>query len=259
MTHKNITERLYLSTVAEDAAATAEKHGLGLEIAEFCTAMNMDENFAQYDAAVRQKLCRTNRRILHAPFNELCPAAIDPLVYDIAKKRYQQTYELASTYGIKRLVVHSGYVPLIYFKSYFVERSVTFWKEFLSGKPEDLTLVLENVLEDEPDMLIDIIKGVDDPRLRLCFDTGHANITRKGLSLMEWAEKILPHLGHAHLHNNSGWPDRHAVLGDGEIDMEALLTLLAEGQPDATLTIESIESAPSVRWLIDKGFLGADR
>jgi sugar phosphate isomerase/epimerase len=252
----NIKDRLYLSTVAADAVQTAEKYQLGLEIAEFCTAMNMDEGFAEYDTVVRQKLRHTGKRIMHAPFNELCPAAIDPLVYDIARRRYNQAYKLAGTYGIKRLVVHSGYVPLVYFQSYFAERSVVFWKEFLSDKPEDLTLVLENVLEDEPDMLIDIVKGVDDPRLRLCFDIGHANITKKGLSLMAWSEKILPYLGHAHLHNNSGWPDRHAPLGDGEIDVRALLSLIADSQPDATLTIESIESAPSVAWLLDNGFLG---
>jgi len=39
---KNIKERLYLSTVAEDDFDMAEQYGLGLEIAEFCTAMNMD-------------------------------------------------------------------------------------------------------------------------------------------------------------------------------------------------------------------------
>jgi sugar phosphate isomerase/epimerase len=255
MSKQDISGRLYLSTVAEDAVPAAEQYGLGLEIAEFCTAMNMDENFTEYDGVVRRKLRNTARRILHAPFNELCPAAIDPKVYEIAKKRYQQAYELAGTYGIKRLVVHSGFVPLVYFPSYFAERSVVFWKEFLSDKPDDLTLVLENVLEDGPDMLLDIVRGVDDPRFRLCFDTGHANITKKGLTMTEWAEKILPYLGHAHLHNNIGWPDRHGALGDGEINMEALLELITEGQPAATLTIESIESAPSVAWLAAHGFL----
>jgi sugar phosphate isomerase/epimerase len=40
--------------------------------------------------------------------------------------------------------------------------------------------VLENVLEDSPDELIGIVQGVNDPRLRLCLDIGHANITKKG-------------------------------------------------------------------------------
>lgn len=251
----NIKDRLYLSTVAQDAAQTAKRYGLGLEIAEFCTAVNMDANFSEYDPLVREKLDGVHRRVMHLPFNELCPAAIDPKVYEIAKARYRQAYELACTYGIRRLVAHSGYVPFVYIRTYFAERSIVFWKEFLSDKPDDLTLVLENVLEDEPDMLVDIVRGVDDPRLRLCLDTGHANITKKGLTLMEWTERILPYLGHVHLHNNGGWPDRHGALGDGEIDMERLLALITEGQPEATLTVESIESAPSVRWLVEKGYL----
>ena len=35
---------LYLSTIDPRAGEIARKYGLGLEIAEFCTALNMDEN-----------------------------------------------------------------------------------------------------------------------------------------------------------------------------------------------------------------------
>ena len=104
-------------------------------------------------------------------------------------------------------------------------------------------------------MLIDIVKGVDDPRLRLCFDIGHANITKKGLTIMEWTKMILPYLGHAHLHNNYGWPDSHNALDDGEMDIEAILKLILEGQPDATLTLEVRESRRSIDWLVGKGLL----
>ena len=38
-------EKLYISTIAEDDAELAQKYGLGLEIAEYCTAWNMDEFF----------------------------------------------------------------------------------------------------------------------------------------------------------------------------------------------------------------------
>jgi endonuclease IV len=154
----DIKNRLYLSTVAEDAAPTAAEYRLGLELAEFCTASNMDEDFAYWDTVAREKMKSADRLILHAAFNELCPAAIDPMVLEIAKKRYNQAYELAASYGIHRMVVHSGYVPFVYFKEYFVERSVNFWREFLSDKPADFTVVLENVLEDEPLMLMEIIK-----------------------------------------------------------------------------------------------------
>ena len=211
-------ERLYLSTIADDAPETAAAYGLGLELAEFCTASNMDADFERTDALARAKMKRAGRAMLHAPFNELCPSAIDPLVLDVAKKRYAQAYELARGYGMRRMVVHSGFVPLIYFPEYFTGRAVDFWREYLKKLPADFTLVMENVLEDAPDMLIDIVRGVGDPRFKLCLDIGHANITKKGLAIEDWTRAVLPYLGHSHLHNNFGWPrfaQRARRRGDG--------------------------------------------
>ena len=51
-------DQLFLSTIAPDAAEEARRHGLGLEIAEYCTAWNMDEQFETTHAADRG----TNRR-----------------------------------------------------------------------------------------------------------------------------------------------------------------------------------------------------
>lgn len=38
-------QRLYLSTIGEDAPALARRLGLGLEVAEYCTAWRMDREF----------------------------------------------------------------------------------------------------------------------------------------------------------------------------------------------------------------------
>lgn len=252
----DITQRIYLSTVAGDASVTAKEYCLGLELAEFCTASNMDRDFAEWDKKATGNMKGVSRFVLHAPFNELCPAAIDPNVLDNAKLRYRQAYELAAGYDIHRMVVHSGYVPFVYFKGYFVERSVEFWREYLDNKPADFFINVENVLEDSPDELIEIVKGVNDPRFRLCLDVGHANITKNGITMEAWTQAVLPYLGHVHLHNNHGWPDSHEMLGSGDMDMERLLHLIIEGAPAATLTLEIRDSCrSSVEWLIDKGFI----
>ena len=59
-------ENTYLSTIAADAVRVAAEYGLGLEIAEYCTAWNMDERFAPVDAVVKKKL----ERVLQA-FSEI--------------------------------------------------------------------------------------------------------------------------------------------------------------------------------------------
>ena len=45
-------ENIYLSTIAPEAASLARKHGFGLEIAEYCTAWNMDRQVSSTDHAV---------------------------------------------------------------------------------------------------------------------------------------------------------------------------------------------------------------
>ena len=43
-------ETIYLSTISTDAPCVAREHSFGLELAEFCTAWNMDEKFIHVDS-----------------------------------------------------------------------------------------------------------------------------------------------------------------------------------------------------------------
>lgn len=248
-------DRLYISTTAEDGETLAKTHGLGLEIAEYCTAENMDTRFAETDAIVRRKMTAAGRFTFHAAFNELCPAAIDPLVVEITKKRYAQAVKTARDYGIKRMVVHSGYTPLVYFKSWFTEKSIAFWKEFLREVPEDMTLCYENVMEDAPDMPVEIVREVNDPRFCLCLDVGHANCQISEVPVEQWVDSFAPWLGHVHLHNNEGGWDIHAPLGEGSIPMKDIIRRIEEKCSGVTYAIENMYAAQSVEWLQKEGFL----
>ncbi len=232
----------------------AVSEGLGLEIAEFCTAYNMDTYFGEYMPKVREKMAKAERFTFHAPFNELCPAAIDPMVLDVTKYRYRQAFRLAADLGIRKIIVHSGYVPLIYYKSWFSERSVEFWKEIIGELPEGITVCLENVMEDEPQLLTGIVRDVNDNRFRLCLDIGHANC-QSSLSICEWADVTAPYLEHIHIHNNFGERDTHNNLGEGTIPMREALLYLDRLCPKLTCTIESMKAAPSVEWLKNNGIL----
>ena len=71
-------ERLYLSTIDPKAGDLARRYFLGVEIASFCTARNMDENLPETEEELNAPLAGISRRVLHGPFNELFPCAIDP-------------------------------------------------------------------------------------------------------------------------------------------------------------------------------------
>lgn len=240
-------ENIYLSTIDDAAAMLAGEYGLGLEIAQYCTAWNMDREFHCVDPLVRESLKGIHRSTLHGPYNELFPCAIDPKARELAAFRYRQAINLAKSYGSSKVILHGGYNPWIYYPVWYVEQSILFWKEFLREDP-GVEIVVENVLETEPQWLLDIVKGVDDPRLKLCLDVGHVN-AYSHIPLEEWLKSWTPHIGHFHVHNNDGTRDQHNPLTEGTIPMKELFARIEELCPDATVTLELMDGKSSVQWL----------
>jgi sugar phosphate isomerase/epimerase len=215
----------------------------------------MDTDFERWDLLVREKMRGVERFTFHAPFNELCPSAVDPLIVEVTKKRYAQAYDLMRGYGINTMIAHSGFMPVLYDENWFAVNSIKFWKEFLSDKPECFRLYIENVFEPSPGILCKIADGVNDRRLGLCLDIGHTALSGKAVPIAEWVEQTLPFLGHFHLHNNWGKGDTHNALGDGNIDVAAIISMVTEAAPDVTFTIETSNGKASIEWLKANGFL----
>ena len=233
----------------------AVPNGMGLEIAEFCIAENLDENLEETDAVIRKKVALVPDIVLHGPYNELVPCAIDSRVRAVAEFRYGQALEMAKRYGARKIVFHAGYVPSNYFSGFFIHESVKFWKRFLDEHPGDYEICLENVIEDDPSLLTGIAEGVDDERLKLCLDIGHCNLTP--VKPMEWLDRFAPYLSHLHIHNNMGRRpgdkafsgDLHSGLGNGVIDINAILEKTVSLCDGVTVTVESSDLAGSVEWL----------
>lgn len=241
-------EQIYLSTVDPRAGELARELGLGVEIAEYCTAWNMDREYPQTDERLRGALAGNPRRILHGPFNELFPCAIDPEARDLAARRYRQAIALARDYGADKVVIHAGFNPWLYYPVWFREQSAVFWREFLAEDP-GVEIVLENVLEQEPEWMTEILRAVDSPRLRLCLDVGHVN-AYSPVDAAQWLRRCAPWISHFHLHNNNGTRDAHDPLFRGSIPMEELLTLAGELCPEATFTLELPDAENSARELM---------
>lgn len=242
-------ERFFLSTIDPAAQDLARAYGLGLEIAEFCTAWNMDRDFSQTDSLVQRKLAGISRRVLHGPFNELFPCAIDPKARELAAARFQQAAALARRYGADKMVLHGGFNPWLYYEPWYVSQSAVFWRDF--SVPEGLTICIENVMETKPELLLSILEQAENPALGLCLDVGHVN-AYSTLPPMEWIAQCAGWVRHVHIHNNFGDVDSHNGLDQGTIPMEALLEALDRLCPQATITLEVPEVRASVQWLAQR-------
>ena len=244
-------DRLYLSTIDPEAGKLARTFGLGIEIADYCTAVNLDEAFSQTDEKLQKQLANVPRRLLHGPFNELFPCAIDPLARRLAAFRYDQALNLSQRYGAAKLILHGGYSPRLYFPCWYVEQSVLFWREFLESHPGDYEICLENVMEEEPELLRSIVSQVDDPRLGLCLDVGHVNVYSR-IPAEKWLACWGEFLFHAHLHNNDGTADTHSALNQGSLPMALLIDALPSA---ATATLELPQIGENIGWLKNQGIL----
>lgn len=247
-------DKLFISTIADDATLLAKDYNVGLELSEFCTAVNMDKNFKDTLATVKEKMKFSKNFFFHAPFNELYPAAIDPLAVDLVHTRLNMATDIALSLGVKNIVVHSGHVPQLYFNEWFIEKSIVFWKDFLANKPNDICYNMENMVDEEPSPLVEIVASVNDERLRLCLDIGHAHSVSQ-ISVMEWLREESKYLSHFHIHNNNGDYDAHNNLSDGTIDMKAFLAEAEKLCPNATYTIETMHAVPSLNWLLANNIL----
>lgn len=243
-------DRLYVSTIDREAGKVARQYGLGIEIAEFCTAWNMDRELPAVEKTLEETLTGVSRRVLHGPFNELFPCAIDPKARQLTAFRFSQAAALAQAYGAGKLVLHGGFNPQMYYPQWYVEQSVHFWKDFLETLPDGLTVCVENVLEPTPDMLLDILRGVEDSRLRLCLDVGHVNAYSR-IPAKTWLTKCGAYLSHLHIHNNDGTWDTHNALFEGTLPIRELVDI-AMRETEATATLELPKCEPSVKWLLEE-------
>ncbi len=244
--------QMYLSTLSPDAPALAEKHALGLELTQFCTAVNMDENFEFWSQSVLECMHSTSKFVLHAPFSELTPCAIDPLVRKVSLHRLKQAADLCARYGIRRMVVHSGFIPNVYFPVWYLDQGVPFFRELLSFLPDDFELLIENVLDPTPDLLASAIERINDPRARVCLDVGHAFCVSK-VPLRDWVNALSPCIAHLHLHDNDSTFDQHLAPGNGKIGYPSFFDLLDENVPNASWTFECPDASGCIQKLLEFG------
>lgn len=272
----NIKDRLYIATFQQDATAVAAEYGLGLEINHTCISEDLDpdkrpallENINRdLDASGRFLM-----PLLHGPFTEIYPAAIDYRARKMAAERLEEAFEVCRCAGSKKMIVHTGWLPFIYFKDWQAEKGARFWHDFMADKPEDFTLLVESVLEDEPYMLIDfmahiaelsackdgfIADGAVSKRIKLCLDVGHANaMTGADLPVERWIELLGGLIGHFHLHNNDGTADTHSAFDEGAMDMDSVLSAIREHcSDDVTFTIEARDCRSCAEWLASHGYI----
>ena len=248
---------IFLATFEMDAENVIRKHGIGIEFNQFCVSSTLYD--CRRDLACRAMQAQLDRlglkapeqAICHGPFTEILPESIDTEFAELGIKRVGQAVDGCKKLGVNRLVAHSGYYPTLYFRDWHRDKSIWFWSKLLELCPDDFHVYLENVIDTEPTCLLEVVEKIDDPRLELCLDIGHAHCaTEPKYTVYDWIKLWGKKIGHFHFHNNNGTGDQHNSIFKGTMFIPDVLACIDETCKDeATITVESRDCDKTCGWL----------
>lgn len=180
---------------------------------------------------------------LYGPFREMNVGSKVPEIVNAAEKYYNKVYNIASYLWCTEIVLHNGYVPWTSSEIKWAENAIKFRKNFLENK-KWITICLKNLLELNSGVLIKVIDGVNDQRIKACLDIWHA-YSNSNMNINNWIETLWDRIAYYHLHTNHGkqnvsqHDDEHLGLKSGTIDIVDVLKCSERFSPSAIRALES--------------------
>jgi deoxyribonuclease-4 len=196
---------------------------------------------------------------VHAPYL-INVATTNNRVRHPSRKTLQQACDAAGAIGAAGVIVHGGHLPV----DDDIEEGYRNWRTSLERLHTEVPVLIEdtaggdNAVARHVDRILrlfEVLDGVEVP-LGFCLDTCHLHAA--GEDLVDGTERLLRGLGRidlVHL-NDSRDPagsgrDRHANLGTGQIDEEALVAAVKAA--DAPVVVETPgeaeDQAADIAWI----------
>jgi len=207
----------YMTTFEKDALQKPGNYGLGLELVEYMMTYT-DAEIQERHEYVPKLMEGFKNFSFHGTIISRDIIKINKLSDDELTAIYNESCKYARFHGVDKIVFHANYSAEFETASSWLSRRTLFWKRFLQDKPVSFRLYLENLVDETPEMMAKLCDSVDDPRFKLCLDTGHV-CCNSSVGIHEWIETLGRRVEHVHLHNNDGVLDKHWDLGQGVLDM----------------------------------------
>ena len=162
------------------------------------------------------------------------PSNPDEAVRLAAMETYRTEGKLALALGGTMVVVHPAPIassPVAVTQTEAVARSDSMLKTMeelaVVGERLGVTYLFENLpgqylFGSVPVELAAMIRRLDHPRVRMCFDTGHAHMIAREESVADILSQCLDVVAYIHVNDNDGRSDEHLLPGHGTIVWDEL-------------------------------------
>jgi sugar phosphate isomerase/epimerase len=200
------------------------------------------KEFAKISAVLHQEGVSIT---LHGPFYDLVPGGMDNKILQASRDRLKEAFDLIPIFEPMSIVCHTGYDRKRYYEAQdtWLETALETWAPLVKGlQGTATTLMLENVYERTPGMLLRLLNGLNTEKVGFCFDTGHMSAFSE-TNMRDWLRILGPFLKQLHLHDNDGRWDDHRAIGQGQVDFEILFKYVEENPPRPIITLEAHKEA----------------
>lgn len=208
-----------VNTVEEFNEKLYKELNIGVEIQDFTEPNLSKENKEEIICQYEEKLHNFEGvKSLHGPFLDLKPASPDLEIRKVSYKRYLDTLDLAADLNMDYIIFHSQINPYLnepFLRDLNNKQAAEIWESLLSETKYEGIILIENIFEEEPLMLKEYMEILDNPRIKVNLDIGHAKLGKVGLD--EWIEGLKEHLAYIHIHSNNGSYDQHKSPEEREI------------------------------------------
>jgi len=146
---------------------------------------------------------------------------------------------MANLLGAAGINCHPGYDRWHFAENVdiWLKGSIETWTEVLGAAGDRLPIMLENIFEEEPDTICELLRYFDKKNLYFCFDSGHFNLFSK-VPVEKWLSMLGGKLREMHLHDNYGTRDDHLPIGQGTFPFRDLKPFLKAHRESLILNAE---------------------
>ncbi len=200
---------------------------------------------------------------IHGLFGpDLDPSSLDPQVRKTTIETYRSEGEVARQLGGWGVVVHPAPTMTEGVSVSPQERQQrqaplrdTIAQLAAIGAELEVVYLFENVPDtsytgNDPIGLAAILRELDHPNAKMCFDTGHAHMTCDTAVAARACHDVIRYL---HVHDNDSVNDSHEIPGQGTINWTAQAEALATLPAEVPAMLELFKSEAEIRQQIDAG------
>jgi len=225
----------------EEYLELAKLYNAGFEINDFFNPQLLDDIERQQAVIERyQAVGLPEGSTMHGAFLDVTVFSNDPKIRQVSELRIRQSMEIGRTLGVKGVVFHSNWNPMVYgevYENQVVDRTVECFARMLEEYP-DIEIYLENMFDSTPRILLEISRKLAVySNYGICLDYAHANVY--GTDVSEWVRELAPYVKHLHINDNNLQQDQHLAVGSGDIEWKKFRIYCQELFSDCSILIET--------------------